>query len=203
MKKICTLLFITLLSAMQVHAETTVLAFAGSLRDGSYNKLLAKEAAHIASHMGAKVKVIDLKDYPLPFYDQDLESREGMPGKASELRQLLIKSDVVVIASPEYNASVPAVLKNVIDWASRNEEGKSSRDAFKGKKFVLISASPGKLGGSRGLVHLKTIIEDIGGKVVSTQLSLPSAYQAFDEHHHLQDPQWRARLQSAMQQAMN
>lgn len=203
MKKCFTLLFVTLLSAINIQAEPTVLAFSGSTREGSYNKLLIKEAALIAQQQGAKVRVIDLKDYPMPYYDEDLEARQGMPGKASEIRQLMINSNVIIIASPEYNASVSAVLKNALDWASRGENGKSSRDAFKGKKFVLLSASPGRMGGSRGLVHLKAIIEDVGGQVVSNQLSLPAAYQAFDEQKHLKDPQWKEGLQYVIQQALN
>lgn len=204
MKKLITLasiIFITAMAPLHVQAETRVLGFAGSSREGSYNKLLLKEASEMAQQAGTVVKVIDLKDYPLPFFDEDLESQQGMPEKAKELRNLMVNSQIIIIASPEYNASIPAVLKNALDWASRNEEGKGSRDAYKGKVFVLLSASPGKTGGSRGLVHLKAIIEDVGGKVYLKQFSLPAAYQAFDDQGHLKDAQQRAELQQLVQEA--
>lgn len=204
MKKLFCLLSLTFLATVSsiCHAETSVLAFAGSTREGSYNKLLVKEAAEMAEKMGAKVKFIDLKNFTLPFFDEDLEREEGMPQKAKELRKLLIESQVIFIASPEYNGSVPAVLKNILDWSSRNEDGKPSREAFKGKKFLLLSASPGKGGGARGLVHLKAIIEDVGGQVMRSQFSLPSAYQAFDSNGHLKDSKSRTSLQNLVREAL-
>lgn len=171
-------LFILLyLAAGPLFSETKVLVFAGSTRAESYNRQLAQEAVQVARGMGAKVTMIDLKDYPMPFYDADLEAKEGMPKNAKRLRALMVESDAILIASPEYNASIPAVLKNALDWASRDEAGGSSRSAFKGKKFGIMSASPGKLGGSRGLVHLRAVIQDVGGEVVEKQVSVPSAYQ--------------------------
>jgi chromate reductase, NAD(P)H dehydrogenase (quinone) len=167
------------LFAFPLLAQMNVLVFAGSTREGSYNKLLSKEAAQIAQRLGANVTWIDLKDYPMPFYDADLEAK-GMPKNAKKLRDLMVANDMIVIASPEYNASVPAVLKNAIDWASR-KDGEASRSAFKGKKFALLSASPGRGGGARGLVHLRAIIEDVGGEVVSEQVSVPAAHAAFAE----------------------
>lgn len=165
------------LFAFPLLAQMNVLVFAGSTREGSYNKKLSQEAAEIARTLGANVTWIDLKDYPMPFYDADLEAK-GMPKNAKKLRDLMVANDMIVIASPEYNASIPAVLKNAIDWASR-KDGSASRSAFKGKKFALLSASPGRGGGARGLVHLKQIIEDVGGEVVSEQVSVPGAPTAF------------------------
>lgn len=162
--------------AFPLLAQMNVLVFAGSSREGSYNKKLSLEAADIARTLGANVTWIDLKDYPMPFYDADLEAK-GMPKNAKRLRDLMVANDMIVIASPEYNASIPAVLKNAIDWTSR-KDGSSSSSAFKGKKFALLSASPGRGGGARGLVHLRAIIEDLGGKVVSEQVSVPSAHAA-------------------------
>lgn len=132
-------------------AEIKVLAFTGSTRESSINKKLIHEVADLTRQFKAKVTVIELKDYPLPFYDADLESKEGMPLHAKQLRKLMMQSDLIFIASPEYNGSLSALLKNVIDWVSRGEEGGASRDAFKGKKFVIMSASPGGSGGLEGL----------------------------------------------------
>ena len=158
-------------------ANPNVLVFSGSTRTESVNKKLAQEAATVARELGARVSVIDLKDYPIPFYDGDLEANEGMPENAKKLRNLMINSQAIIIVSPEYNGTLSAVLKNTIDWASRSEEGGSSRAAFAGKKFAIMSASPGKGGGARGLTHLRTIIENIGGKVVGKQVALPNAYE--------------------------
>lgn len=181
-------LILCLSLAAVVSAETKVLAFAGSTREGSINKKLIQNAAEIAKQFHANVTVIDLKDFAMPFYDGDLETNEGMPAKAKQLRQLMIDSNVIIIASPEYNGSLPGVLKNALDWASRSEEGNGSRDAYKGKKFILLATSPGNSGGSRGLVHLKSIIENVGGTVAPDVFTLPNGYQAFDAQGHLNDP---------------
>ena len=163
-------------------AQLNMLVFAGSTRADSYNKQLASLAADVGREMGANVTLIDLKDYPMPFYDADLE-KKGMPKQVKKFRDLMMQNDAIVIASPEYNGSVSAVLKNAIDWASRSEEGAPSTDAFKGKKFALMSASPGRGGGARGLVHLKMIIENVGGTVLPDEISVPNAHTAFDKKH--------------------
>lgn len=187
--------------SVNLSAEIKILAFSGSMREDSVNKKLVCEAANLARQMGANVTVIDLKDYPIPFYDGDLEAKEGMPIKAKQLRQLMIESPIILIASPEYNGSLSAVLKNVIDWASRDEKGGSSSEAFKGKKFVIMSASPGSSGGARGLVHLKTIIENIGGTVIPQQVVIPNAYNAFDQQGHLKNPKIKLELQQLIETA--
>lgn len=184
-------------------AEIKVLAFAGSIREDSVNKKLVLEAADIASKLGASVHVIDLKDYALPFYDADMEAKEGMPAKAKQLRQLMIQSEVILIASPEYNGSFSALLKNTIDWMSRSENKGSSREAFQGKRFVIMSASPGSGGGARGLVHLRTVLENLGGTVIPEQVAVPGAYNAFDEQGHIKNPQLKIELQQLIQKSMD
>jgi|SRR5579862_943129 len=180
MKKMLTLLCLALMNGMALNAQIKIVAFAGSTRADSYNKKLVNEAAAIAREMGAQVTVIDLKDYPMPLYDADYEAKQGMPESVKRLRALMIQSDALIIASPEYNASIPALLKNTLDWVSRSEQGGSARgDAFKGKKIAIMSASPGKRGGKRALVHLRTIIEDIGGTVIPEEVSIPLAQDYF------------------------
>ena len=188
--------------SVNLSAEIKILAFSGSTREDSVNKKLIFEAASLTRQMSANITVIDLKDYPIPFYDGDLEAKEGMPTTAKQLRQLMIQSHIILIASPEYNGSLSAVLKNTIDWASRSEEGGSSREAFKGKKFVIMSASPGSSGGARGLVHLRTIIENIGGTVIPQQLVVPDAYNAFDQQRHLKNPKMKLELQQLIEAAI-
>lgn len=200
MWKLIFLLFFTLTTT--VHAQTHVLAFAGSTRSESINKKLVLEAANIARQAGAVVKVIDLKDFPMPFYDADVETKQGMPFNAKQFRQLLLENQVILIASPEYNGSLSAVLKNAIDWSSRGADGNPSREAFKGKKFVLMSASPSGEGGARGLAHLRSIIEGVGGTVIERQMTLPNAYTAFDHQGHLTDAKQKEELNQLITQAV-
>lgn len=186
-----------------VSAQTKVLAFAGSARADSVNKKLIREAITIAKEMGAEVKLIDLKDYPLPIYDADFEQDVGMPDNVKEIRQLMIQSQVILIASPDYNNSIPALLKNTIDWTSRSEEKGPSREAFQGKTFVIMSASPGKGGGAGALVHLRDIIADIKGDVLKEQVSIPDAYNAFDENGKLKSEKQNADLRKLIDKALH
>lgn len=177
-----------LLCALPLAAQEKILALSGSTRTDSYNKKLVQEAAEIARKKGAQVTLIDLRDYPMPFYDADLEKTEGMPPNAQKFRQMMIESNGLIISSPEYNHSMPAVLKNALDWASRDEKGSGSKEAFRGKKFALMSASPGKKGGAKGLTHLQDIIEDLGGILVPIQVSVGQAQHAFSSNGGLKDP---------------
>lgn len=183
-------------------AEKNVLALAGSTREDSFNKKLVNEAAEIARGMGAKVTVIDLKDYPMAFYDGDLENESGMPENAKKLRALLIQSDAVIVASPEYNASFSAVLKNAIDWTTRGEDGGPSRDAYKGKKFALMSASPGGGGGARSLAQLRPVIQDAGGEVIASQTAVSRAHTRFDENGRLADADAKAQLKKEISELL-
>src|SRR5581483_2517354 len=196
MKKL--LVSVLLLICLSLSA-TQVLVFAGSLRSGSYNKLLAKEAAELARAEGADVVYIDLRDLPMPFYDADLETSEGLPENAKKLRDLMMASDAVIIASPQYNESVSSVLKNAIDWVSRGEDGRASKAAFKGKKFALMSASPRKKGGAKGLSHLRIILDDCGADVIEPETSIRFADQAFDSEGHLVDSETLTLLQQQIQ----
>lgn len=183
-------------------AETKVLVFSGSTREDSFNKKLSEEAAAVAKKMGATVTVLDLRDYSMPFYDGDIEAQKGMPEQAKQLRHLMMQSNAMIIATPEYNGSVSAVLKNALDWASRNEQGQPSRDAFKGKRFALMSASPGKSGGSQALEHLKVIIQYAGGEVIDPQISISDAYQAFTAEGSLKNPEMKEKLNREIQQLL-
>lgn len=165
-----------------------ILAFAGSARKDSFNKKLAKLAAKGAESAGAKVTFLDLKDYPLPLYDQDVESEKGLPDNAKKVKQMLIDHDGFLIACPEYNSSITPLLKNTIDWCSRAEsENEPPLQAFKGKTAAIISASPGALGGLRGLVHARAILSNIGVLVVPNQRAIGGAHKAFDDQGQLTD----------------
>ncbi|MEM9915033.1 MAG: NAD(P)H-dependent oxidoreductase [Planctomycetota bacterium] len=163
-----------------------ILAFAGSLRAESFNKKLVRCAASAAEAAGAKVTVINLDDYALPVFDEDLE-KQGTPENATKLKELMKSADGFLIASPEYNSSVSAALKNAIDWASRPAEGEAPLAAFAGKAAVLMATSPGGLGGLRGLVHLRAILGNIQVIVLPQQYALPKAHEAFDDQGQLKD----------------
>jgi len=167
-------------------SQPHILAFAGSLRAGSYNKKLVRCAASAAEAGGAKVTVIDLDDYPLPLFDEDLEAK-GTPENATKLKELMKSADGFLIASPEYNSSLSAALKNTIDWASRKADGEPPLAAFAGKAAVIMAASPGGLGGLRGLVHLRAILGNIQVIVLPQQYALSKANEAFDDQDQLKD----------------
>lgn len=196
------LLLCSLVCIGTLSAEIKVLVFSGSTREDSTNRKLAKEATDIAKDLGATVTVVDLREYPMPFYDGDIETRKGMPESAKRLRNLMKESNAIIIATPEYNGSVSAVLKNAIDWVSRNEQGHPSRDAFKNKRFAIMSASPGEGGGSKALNHLRLILQNIGGEVVDLQVSVPNAYNAFNMDGSLKNPQTKERLKQEIQQLL-
>ncbi len=173
-----------------------ILAFAGSTRRGSYNDLLVRVAAQAAEQQGVAVNVIRLRDFPLPLYDADLEAEQGLPETARKLKQLMISHQGFLVASPEYNSSVSAVLKNAIDWASRREEGEIPLVCFKAKVVGLLGASPGALGGLRGLVHIRAIFGNLGCLVIPEQMAVSSAHQAFDDQGSLRDDGVRERVQA-------
>ena len=173
-----------------------IVALAGSIRKASYNKLLVRIAAEGARSAGADVTFIDLADYPLPICDEDLEAAEGMPENAARLKAHLVASDGILLAAPEYNSSITGALKNVIDWASRKTGDEPPLAAFSGKAAALMAASPGALGGLRGLVHVRSILSSIGVLVIPDQIAVPKAFEAFDTGGALRDPKLQARVQA-------
>jgi NAD(P)H-dependent FMN reductase len=165
-----------------------IVAFAGSLRTASFNKKLLAIAVEAARAAGAEVTVVDLRELALPIFDQDLEDASGLPEGAKKLKALLRASDGFLIAAPEYNSSITAALKNAIDWASRAEtDDEPDLVAFRGKAAALMAASPGGLGGLRGLVTVRSILGNIGVLVLPDQVAIPVAHEAFDDAGKLKD----------------
>jgi len=172
-----------------------LLALAGSLRTDSINKKLIRAAGEAAQSAGGEVTLIDLRDYPLPIFDGDHEVAHGLPDNARKLKELFLAHQGLLIASPEYNSSVTAVLKNTIDWVSRPLPGEVYLAPFHDKVAALLSASPGALGGLRGLVHLRAILGNIGVLVLPDQLAIPLAHEAFDSNGRLKDSKKQAELE--------
>lgn len=173
-----------------------ILALAGSLRQASLNRRLLNAAVDAVRAAGGDVTVIDLLDYPLPVFNEDDESRDGIPDNALRLKALFKDHQALLIASPEYNSSLPAALKNTIDWISREWQGESGLVPFSGKVGLIMGASPGSFGGMRMLPHLRQILNALGVHVLPAQVSLPDADNAFhDDSDSLKDP---ARLHAAV-----
>ena len=173
-----------------------ILAFSGSLRAASWNHRIAELAARAAAEAGADVTVLRLRDYPLPVYDQEIEEATGIPDNALALKKLFREHQGFLIASPEYNGSVTAALKNVIDWASRPEDGYPRLAEFKGKVAGLLACSPGSLGGLRGLSQLRAILSGIGTIVLPNQVAVPGIRDRFTDTHVMDDD----KIQSAVEQ---
>jgi len=158
-----------------------ILAFSGSARRESFNQRLVEYAAGIATRRGADVTVVNLRDFPMPIMDQDLEREEGPPAHALRFKALLIEHDGILLSAPEYNSSITPLLKNTLDWVSRRCDDEPPMAAYRGKTAALLSASPGRFGGMRGLIHVRSILSNLGVLVLPTQVSVSSAAKAFDE----------------------
>jgi len=174
--------------------QPKILAFAGSAREDSLNKKLARVAAAALREAGARPTFIDLRDYALPLYDGDLEAAQGVPGNALELKRLFREHDGLLVVSPENNGSVSALLKNTLDWISRPHAGESGTVPFQGKVAALLAASPGALGGLRGLVHVRAILQSLGVLVLAEQFALSRAHEAFDAAGALKEERQRASV---------
>jgi chromate reductase len=173
-----------------------ILAFAGSLRKDSYNKKLVRIAAKAAGNAGAEVTVIDLADFPLPVFDEDIEKEKGLPDEAKALKKLFMEHDALLIAAPEYNSSITAALKNAIDWVSRSEgKDEAPLACFAGKSAALLAASPGALGGLRGLVHVRAILGNIQVTVLPDQVAIPKAHEEFDDDGALKNDALRKKVE--------
>lgn len=171
-----------------------ILAFAGSTRTDSFNKKLVKIAADGAKDAGSDITVIDLRDFAMPLYDGDLEQQDGLPQNARKLKDLMLSHQGFLISSPEYNSSIAGVLKNTIDWTSRQSQGEESLACFKGKVAGIMSASPGGLGGLRGLVHLRAILENMSVLAIPEQIAISKAHEAFNTDGTLKDKNQEAQV---------
>jgi len=172
----------------------TVLFFAGSLRTESFNKKHAREAMRLAGEKGIKGEFIDLRDYAMPVYDEDIQDNEGFPDTVTKLAEKISAATALVISTPEYNGSIPGGLKNVIDWLSRLKPM-----PLADKSLLLLAASPGPLSGVRGLWHSRVPFEAVGVHVYPTMIGLAKAHEAFDEAGKLKDEKTTANLQATLE----
>ncbi len=172
-----------------------ILGFAGSLREGSYNKKIVKNVLKIAEELGAETEFLDLRDLNLPSFDEDVENA-GFPEEAKKLNEKIDSVDAVVLSSPEYNRSIPGVLKNAIDWSSRP----SGEFSFKDKPTALITASPGGRGGASAMEHLVQLMEYFGAKVPEKKLSIGVVKEKVDEKGNITDKETIAEIKTLLEQ---
>jgi chromate reductase, NAD(P)H dehydrogenase (quinone) len=166
-----------------------ILVIPGSLRTGSLNARLAAAAAYQFAQTGADVTRISLADFPLPIYDGDLQSKSGVPKNAINLKRLIGAHHGVLIVTPEYNSSVPALVKNTIDWVSRVQDPHETRgQVFRERAFAIAAASENRLGGTRSLGALRLILSACHAIVIPNQLALSFASDAYDDMDRLKHP---------------
>jgi chromate reductase len=173
-----------------------LLAFAGSARRDSFNKKLLTALVEGARAAGAEVTRIDLRDWPLPLYDGDLEAEQGLPVQARALKTLMREHDGLLLACPEYNSSITPLLKNTIDWCTRREGDEPVLVCFRGKVAGLSSTSPGALGGVRSLAVVRALLGGLGMHLWPEQVALPLAASAFDAAGMVADPKRRAAVEA-------
>jgi len=159
-----------------------LLIFAGSLRADSCNKKFAREALRLLKESGIDGEFLDLKDYPIPVYDGDIEATSGIPKTINQLGKKISSADALIVSTPEYNGGIPGILKNVVDWLSREKPV-----SLTNKHLLLLAASPGALGGIRSLWHSRQPFEALGVHVFPGMMGLPNAYNAFDDQGKLKE----------------
>src|SRR6202166_2381170 len=170
-------------------AALKILVIPGSLRTGSLNAKLAATIAVELAQAGAEVTRISLADFPLPIYDGDLQAKSGVPKHAINLKRMISAHHGVLIVTPEYNSSVPPLVKNTIDWVSRVQDPQESRgQVFRERPFAIASASKGGLGGTRSLAALRLILTARHATVIPNQLALSFASEAYDDMDRLKHP---------------
>jgi chromate reductase len=184
-------------------AAIKILVIPGSLRTGSLNAKLAAAAVDELVRADAEVTRISLGDFPLPIYDGDLEASSGVPKHAINLKRMMSAHDGVLIVTPEYNSSLPPLVKNTIDWLSRVTDGQETRgQVFHGRAFAIAAASNGRLGGTRCLEALRLVLSACGALVIPRQLALSHADAAYDEMDRLKHPADIAAMQAMVRQVI-
>jgi chromate reductase, NAD(P)H dehydrogenase (quinone) len=166
-----------------------ILVIPGSLRSGSLNARLAAVAAYELAQLGAEVSRVSLADFSLPIYDGDLQTKSGVPKNAVNLKRMMSAHHGVLIVTPEYNSSVPPLVKNTIDWVSRVQDAHEARgEVFRGRAFAIAAASESRLGGTRSLAALRLILTACQATVIPNQLALSFASSAYDDMERLKHP---------------
>jgi NAD(P)H-dependent FMN reductase len=176
-------------------SQPAILAIAGSTRTESFNRKLLALAVRSGRIAGLDIDHVELADYPIPIFNEDLEAQHGQDPNATLLRHKLETSDGLMLACPEYNGSLTPLLKNVIDWVSRTEGGGAGVEVYRGKTALLIGASPGRLGATRAMKHLDAVLDGVGVHVMPKHFSVPHAAGAFDASDEFTAEESREQLE--------
>ena len=181
-----------------------ILVIPGSLRTGSLNVRLAAAAAYQFAQAGVEVTRISLADFPLPIYDGDLQTKSGVPKHAVNLKRMIAAHHGILIVTPEYNSSVPPLVKNTIDWLTRVQDGHEARgQVFRERTFAIAAASESRLGGTRALAALRLILSACHANVIANQLALSFAAEAYDDMDRLKNPADSEALQALVRQLID
>ncbi|WP_213775539.1 NAD(P)H-dependent oxidoreductase [Bradyrhizobium sp. dw_78] len=182
-------------------AALKILVIPGSLRTGSLNAKLAAAIAHEIALAGVEVTRISLADFPLPIYDGDLQAKSGVPKNAVNLKRMIGAHQGVLIVTPEYNSSVPPLVKNMIDWVTRVQDLHETRgQVFRERAFAIAAASESRLGGTRALAALRLILTACRATVIPNQLALSYANEAYDDMDRLKQPADAEELEALVRQ---
>jgi len=185
-------------------AVVKILVIPGSLRTGSLNLRLASVVAHEFALAGVDVTRVSLADYPLPIYDGDLEAKNDVPRNAINLKRMIGSHHGIAVVTPEYNSSLPPLLKNAIDWVSRVEDrGERRGQVFRERAFASAAASAGRFGGSRCLAALRLVLASCRATVIPNQLALSFADKAYDDRDRLTNSADAEALQAMVTQLID
>lgn len=189
------------MNAILLMTALKILVIPGSLRTGSLNAKLAAVIAHEVAQAGAEVTRISLADFPLPIYDGDLQAKSGVPKNAVNLKRMMASHHGVVVVTPEYNSSVPALVKNTVDWVTRVQDLHEVRgQVFRERPFAIAAASESRLGGARALAALRLILSACQATVIPSQLALSFAADAYDDMDRLKHPADAEALKALVRQ---
>lgn len=173
-----------------------ILTFAGALRQDSFNKKVCLNVVNfLQAQKLAEVEYVDLRDFQIPLYDGDTESSQGLPNGVQKLCAKIREADALILSNPEYNGSITGVMKNALDWVSREKPSVSLKD----KHVLLLAASPGALGGVRGLWHTRVPFEVLGCHVYPEMMGFPKAHEMFDSENKIKDEKTQARFEKLIQ----
>jgi NAD(P)H-dependent FMN reductase len=185
-------------------AALKILIIPGSLRTGSHNARLAAQAAYEFTQAGVDVTQLSLGDFPLPIYDGDLQAKSGVPKNAVNLKRLMAGHHGILIVTPEYNASLPPLVKNTIDWLSRVQDPNEARgQVFRERPFAIAAASESRLGGTRALAALRLVLSALQATVIPNQLALSFATTAYDDMDRLKNPADTQALKALVRQLID
>ena len=184
-------------------AAPKILVIPGSLRTGSHNARLAATAVREFAQAGIEVTRLSLVDFPLPIYDGDLQAKSGVPKHAINLKRMMAAHHGILLVTPEYNSSIPALLKNMLDWVSRVQDPHEARAQVFRRPFAIAAASESRLGGTRALTALRLILSSLQAQVIPSQFALSYAQQAYDDMDRLKNPADREALQALVRQLID